>query len=467
MNKLEYFLRALNAGAYTYKEWIIECFGIVRLFPKPEGELVRLRELPEEEREVLPYMFDDEPDRFRFERYPYQLFNDGGKVVFCDPEEKVWVELPELTAQLKAREAFFRFMDRVDLPARAIPNLLAPVKNTCYGNIMLNQSVLVYSFGDRIPYQEGKFSLKKVEGIIAQLCTSLPEDDNTPRDPKLIYVDEVDQRYYHAAYNTSGWLQLGVPAATPYTITVSPEIRVLRKKLLEDHIDELNNPVVIAKIMGELIKADKAWQAQDPNAGFLQPGKTFDVVRAKQFLMHGIEYDFTDRSKITVIERSLSEQWDITKLPQMANSLIDGSYNRGAMTALGGELAKVFQRFFLSTVISMEDCKTKLGRYRDLSQENIGWYHGAYVQSTSGDVLVTQDNEKTFIGKTVLVRSPMYCQATDGNFCIHCMGENFRNREQSLPAVATEIGNRLMYIMMSRMHGVALKSEKMEWKAMR
>lgn len=466
MTKLDYFLRALNGGAYLYKEWIIECFGIVRLLPKPEGELVRYSALPEEVKETLPYRFTDEPDRYGFEKYPYQLFASNGKVVYADPEENAWVEVEELTVQMAKREPFFRFLDKVDLPTRAIPNILKPVQQTCYGNVMLNMTVLVYSFGDRIAYQEGKFSLKAVEGIIAELATSLP-DEGVARDPKLIYVDEIDDRYYHAAYNTTGWLSLGVPAATPYTITVSPEIRKLRKALLEKNIDKLNDPVTIAAIMAELVKADKEFQAGDPNKGFLQPGKNFDVVRAKQFLMHGIEYDFTDRSKITVIERSLSEQWDITKLPQMANSLIDGSYNRGAMTALGGELAKVFQRFFMSTVISMEDCKTKLGRYRDLHDGNIQSYHGTYAQAQSGDVLITPDNAKTFLGKRVLLRSPMYCAATEGNFCIHCMGENFRNREQSLPAVATEIGNRLMYIMMSRMHGVALKSEKMDWKAMR
>lgn len=466
MNKLDYFLRALHGGAYLYKEWIIECFGIVRLLPKPEGQLVRYSDLPDEEKELLPYRFSDEPDRYNFEKYPYQLFNDNGKVVYADPEENAWVEVEELTAHMKRRDPFFTFLQRFPLAKRAIPNVLEAIQDTCYGNLLLNQSVLVYSFGDRIPYQEGKFSLKKVEEVIAKLTTSLPEE-GVERDPKLIYVDELDERYYHAAFNTTGWLSLGVPAATPYTITVSPEVRKLRKELLEKYIDQLGDPVIIAKIMGELVKADKEFQANDPNKGFLQPGKTFDVVRAKQFLMHGIEYDFTDRSKITVIERSLSEQWDITKLPQMANSLIDGSYNRGAMTALGGELAKVFQRFFLSTVISQEDCGTKLGRYRDLTPENIKSYHGTYAQAQKGDVLITADNEKDFLGKRVLLRSPMYCGTAEGNFCIHCMGENFRNREQSLPAVATEIGNRLMYIMMSRMHGVALKAEKMDWKAMR
>lgn len=52
MNKLDYFLRALNGGAYLYKEWIIECFGIVRLLPKPNGELVRYSAIPADERKA-------------------------------------------------------------------------------------------------------------------------------------------------------------------------------------------------------------------------------------------------------------------------------------------------------------------------------------------------------------------------------------------------------------------------------
>jgi hypothetical protein len=44
------------------------------------------------------------------------------------------------------------------------------------------------------------------------------------------------------------------------------------------------------------------------------------------------------------------------------------------------------------------------------------------------------------------------------------MGARFQSRRNSLAALATEVGARCLYIFMSRMHGVALKVEKWDWK---
>lgn len=463
MKKLDYFLRGLNHGAFAYKEWIIECFGIVTLPPKPDTEIQYIQDLSPEEQLSYPMVYSDEPRRCTFEKYPCQLFQDQGQVVFVDPETAQWTVLEELAQPLKERGAFFKFKDRCQLPTRAIKNVYEPLE-TCYGNLLVNQIVLVFPFGEVIPFQVGEIDLRKVEDQISERLESVPEDENVPRDPNKIYVDVLEELYYEAAYSMSGWMQLGVPAATPYTITVDPGIRKLRAELLEKHIDELDQPAVIAKIMKQLIDADKNWQANDPDAGFLQPGKTFDVVRAKMFLMWGIEYDFTDRSKVVLIQRSLAEQWDITKLPEIANSLIDGSFNRGAMTALGGELAKVIMRFFMTTLITEDDCKTRLGRIKFIDESNQRDYQQMYIFDGQKEVLLDSETIKGYYGKQVLMRSPMYCQTKDGNFCVKCMGARFQDRRNSLAALATEVGARCLYIFMSRMHGVALKVERWDWK---
>lgn len=463
MNKLDYFLRGLNHGAFAYKEWIIECFGIVTLPPKPETEIQYIQDLSPEEQLSYPMVYSDEPRRCTFEKYPCQLFQHQGQVVFVDPETQQWTVLEELAQPLKERAAFFKFKDRCQLPTRAIKNVFEPLE-TCYGNLLVNQIVLVFPFGEIIPFQVGEIDLRKVEDQISERLESVPEDDTVPRDKNKIYVDVLEELYYEAAYSMSGWMQLGVPAATPYTITVDPGIRKLRAELLEKHMGELDQPAVIAKIMKQLIDADKNWQANDPDRGFLQPGKTFDVVRAKMFLMWGIEYDFTDRSKVVLIQRSLTEQWDITKLPEIANSLIDGSFNRGAMTALGGELAKVIMRFFMTTLITEDDCKTRLGRIKFIDESNQRDYQQMYIFDGQKEVLLDSENIKGYYGKQVLMRSPMYCQTKDGNFCVKCMGARFQDRRNSLAALATEVGARCLYIFMSRMHGVALKVERWDWK---
>jgi hypothetical protein len=333
------------------------------------------------------------------------------------------------------------------------------------GNVLVNQTVLCHSFGDRISFVTGQVNIGKIEDKIAALLQTPPED-LADRDPKAIYTDELEKRYYPAAYSMTGWCQLSAPAATPYTIVTAPDMVEFRKALYEKYKDQLDNPAIVAKIMGELVKHDVEFQSQDPEKGFLRPGtKDFDVVRAKAYISHGIEYDFENRNKITVIQNALSEQWDINKLPEMANSLIDGSFNRGAMTALGGEAAKFIGRFFLNTIIAEDDCGSKLGFKHQITKDNEAGFHWAYFFDEKNNLtLMTPEMAKNYIGKTFIFRSPQFCHTTDGNFCVKCMGRRFENSRTMLASLATEVGSVIMGIQMSAMHGKSLKVEHWDWK---
>lgn len=451
MLKRDYFLAALNYGSYQYKGWVIDCFGYVK-YPvkdetlKPSGD--------------HPLFFPNEPKRQPFEEYPYQLFLEDDQVVFFDPYTKQWDVLQGVDLGKPA----FQFKEVIELNPGDLKNVKVAVK-TLYGNTIVNQVALCHSFGDAIDFQTGKISIGKIEDKIAEKLATPPEDPNEARDPNLIYTDTLSEKYYQAAYSISGWSQLGAPAATPYTIVTSPEIPTLRRQLLEQYKDQLDDPAIVAKIMKALVEKDIEFQSQDPEKGFLRPGtKDFDVVRAKAYLMHGVEYDFEDQSKITVIDNPLSDGWDINKLPQMANSLIDGSFNRGAMTALGGEAAKFIGRFFLNTQITEEDCGSNLGIIHRITNNNEQDFHWAYYIDSKGETsLMTPDLASASQGKSVLFRSPQYCHTKDGNFCVKCMGKRFENSKTALGALATESGNTLMSIMMSKMHGVALKTEVWDW----
>lgn len=460
MLKRDYFIAALKAKSYLYKAWVIECFSKTTL-------PVRSRDRNKNDFSPLPI----EPQRPSFTDYPYQLFSDGEQVVFFNPEIDDWEVLQGVdlnTAPFKFKEVTFVLSG--DLPN--IPEIPVTKENpegalkTTYGNIIVNQVVICHAFGNKITYQNGKFSIKAVENKIAELLTSEPPEGEE-RNPKLIYTDELRNLYYPAVFSVSGWAQLGAPAATPYTIVTSPEIPELRRRLIEKYKDDLDDPAIIAKIMKELIDADVTFQSNDPEKGFLRPGtKDFDVVRAKTYIMHGVEYDFVDRSKITVIQNPLSDGWDITKLPEMANSLIDGSFNRGAMTALGGEAAKFIGRFFLNTVIAEEDCGSPLGKLHTVTKNNEEGFHWAYFFDESGGLtLMTPELASLSHGKQLLFRSPQYCHTKGGNFCVKCLGKRFENSTNSLGALATETGNIMMGIMMSSMHGRALKVEKWDWNS--
>lgn len=452
MNKYDYLKKAVRAGACYYKTWLISSFGIVDFPEKPSTINQTIIE--------APGIRSDEPPRFPHEKHPYEAFDFNGTLVFFNPEDSVWTPIE---GYVKG-QPLFRFSDEITLTAGTIKNLDRDV-TTWVGNLLVNQCVLVYPFGDLIPFQTGRFSIKSVEAIIAEKLESIPENGEE-RIPGKIYVDILEKYYYDAAFSLTGWTQLGIPTATPYTLTVDPKIRKRRLELLNEYKDELDNPAIIAKIMGELIQMDKNFQADDPEAGYLQPGKSFDVVRAKAFLMYGIERDFSDPNKIILIDRPLSEGWDLTKLPYMVNATIEGSFYRGAMTALGGEAAKFIQRFFLNTKITIEDCGVKYGIYAVIPKRGYDLYGGSVVIQPGGkEEVITSENYASFIGKRVELRSPAYCRTPHPNFCLKCMGMRYDGKRDAPAALATTIGNRLMYIFMKKMHGTALNTHRWDWKA--
>ncbi|UCR74627.1 RNA polymerase beta subunit [Pectobacterium phage vB_ParM-25] len=458
MLKRDYFLKALRAGAYQYKEWMVECFAMVALPNRPEVEnLITAKELMIQD----PYgkiVYDNEPDRYAFERYPYQLFKDDDRVVFFDRDTQAWEPLQEV----RLNYPFFRFKDEITLNKGDLVNVDREL-TTWYGNVVVNQTILCHSFGATIPFMAGQIKIGAIESKIAELLTSTPEQGEE-RDATKIYTDDLEKKYYQAAYSVTGWCQLAAPAATPYTILTDKNIIKRRNELLEQYKDQLHDATVVAKIMGELKDMDKAFQDQDPEKGFLKNGKDFDITRMKSYVMHGIERDFNDPNKITVIDRSLAEQWDIKRLPQMANSLIDGSYSRGFLTALGGEAAKFLSRFFLNTNIAEDDCGSTLGVEHIIDADNASGYLWAYALVNGKMVQVTPTNIEQFYGKPTVMRSPQFCNTVDGNFCVKCLGERYVDSRQSLSSLATETGNVFMSLMMSAMHGKAVKTEKWNWR---
>lgn len=451
MDRIEYLKRAVKAGSCYYKTWLIDSMGIVDYADKPDTVVAEINPTPGLRR--------DEPPRYPHEEHPYQIFNFNETPVFLNPENGEW----EPIDGYKKGSPMFQFKEEIDLIPGDIANISKPIR-TWIGNYFVNQCVLVYPFGDLIPFQMGRFSIKKVESIIASKLESLP-DIGIERDKTKIYVDVLEKYYYDAAYSLSGWTQLAVPTATPHTLMTDPAIRKRRIELLNQYKDQLDDPAIIAKIMEELVDMDMAFQASDPEGGYLQPGKSFDVVRAKAFLMYGIERDFNDPNKIVLIDRPLSEGWDITKLPYMVNALIEGSFFRGAMTALGGEGVKFIQRFFLNTVISEDDCGVTYGMDTVMYPQERNDYLGSSIVGTQGKaILLTEENYGQYTGKLVQLFSPAYCQTKHPNLCYKCLGARYKGRPNSPGALASNIGSVLMYIFMAKMHGTALKTIKWDWR---
>lgn len=435
MHKSEYFVRALNSDIYRRRDWVISAFSIVR------------------DREELSIEND----------MPYRLFMEDGEYRFVDPTRAGEHSLLEGTVP---GQPAFRFKDELKLKAGDLANLKHDVKTT-YGNALFNQLVLVYAFHDKIPYQEGEIKARAIEALIESRLTNEPEGGAPlPGEPGYIggvkdriYISEY-KRFAEAIFSLAGFTQLCVPAATPKSMVAPPNLKEVKEELLERYKDRLHDPAVIAQIDKELVELDRKWLDGDASEGFFISRSSRDLKRKKMHLMYGAEMAFTDGSKATLVANSLAEGWDIDKMPELMNSLREGSYARGKLTALGGESVKYFMRVFQNTKVTMEDCGSKIGRVKKITQNNHMRYVGFYKINPSTLERLDEDNVKKYIDKEITLRSPMYCKAEGTGFCARCVGDVNSENPKALGAAVAAVGSEFMQTFMSAAHAKSLTTAR-------
>lgn len=429
MDKLEFFMRAMAAEEYRRRAWVVGAFALVR-----EG-----------------------PDDWMKNPYAYRVVQTPTKYFFVDPENEN--QLTAIDGGVPGKP-LFSFADRIKLKAGQVPNLTKDVETTL-GNVLLNYVTLVYAFGGKVPFQTGRVSPSQLEKLIVRLITDLPEE-GAVRDPKLLYTDEYI-RFANGCFFLTGLTQLCVPATTRKTMLPAEGIVELRTKLIEENRERLHDPAVIAAIDAKLVQHDRDWIKGDRGEGFLISKKSFEVVRKKLYSMHGAEVGLGEGNSVTLIERSLSEGWDIDKFPAMNDSLRAASYNRGALTMLGGESVKWMLRASSNIVISMDDCGTEVGEVVVVTNENHKKLASFYLVGNKGPIHVTDETSKDYVGKTVILRTPQYCKLLLTDYCSKCCGDRLADSPAAVSAAVASVGSTFMGIYMAAAHGKALTVAELDY----
>lgn len=426
MFKRDYFLLALRSGLYQYKRWVLEAFAITEL--KPHSE------------------------------YNHRLVRteDGRYGVFDQ-------ETGETTPIVDAfpDEPLFRPLEAVALKAGDMENVSSDVKTT-YGNLLVNQILLCYPFGAKIDFIAGPITIGAIEKIIQKRWDDdVPEEEAAKLPPSKQPIRTSEYlKFNEGAGQLPGLSQLCVPSATRKTMTADPAMIKRRDELLEKHKHELHDQVVLSKILAELVAMDKEWMKGDPGERFYIKGKSYDVVRLKIFIMQGISTGFGEAADL--ITSSLDEGWDISKLPAMVNQLRDGSFSRGAQTALGGVEVKFNYRIFQNSTVIDEDCGTKRGLKYVITKDNAKHFSSNYWIKQGQSMLLTDEMLESLTGKEIAIRSPIYCRSSGANFCRYCVGEEIAKTPQALSTYAASVGSNMMLAFMGAMHGKSLRTERVK-----
>lgn len=428
MNKRELFIKAMKEGLYKKLEWVVSAFSL-------SGETDST--------------------------YAYKIKSDPTGHYYLDPNTlKDWIKIDDAPAGMPV----YRAKEGLDITPDDIINLKENIVST-YGNLLANYILLVYPFGDKIGYINKKIKLGAIEDYILPIFKSNPPQGEE-RDPKFIYVDEY-LALGNAVIYCCSFSQLFTWGLTE-KIVIPPEwVKEEKAKLIEKYKDRLNEAAVVAMIDAELVKKYKEYIKGDPGENFLISAKSTDTVAKKKYLMVGGELGLSeDTVNVALIQNSLDEGWDIEKFPEMLNTLRAGSYNRGAQTVLGGVAVKGLLRASANLNVTSDDCGSRLGMVADIEESNLERFVGLSIILKEGTkVMSKKEDVGAYLGKLIMVRSPMYCKLDKTDYCKVCLGERLANNPEGLSIAVSEYGSTFLSIFMKGAHSKSLQLAKMNWRS--
>jgi len=148
----------------------------------------------------------------------------------------------------------------------------------------------------------------------------------------------------------------------------------------------------------------------------------------------------------------------------MFNNTREGSYDRGASTALGGEAVKFILRVLQNVLIEEDDCGSTVTVKMKPSQEDKETYLGNTILVNGSQVLLTEENIDKYVGKDINMRSPLFCKTKRDSFCKVCIGQRYADSPTSLASAGSAVGSTFMALFMAAMHGKALKTNPYDFK---
>ncbi len=428
MNKKELFIKAMKDGLYKKLEWVVSAFSISK---ETDSE------------------------------FAYKIKTNTTGHYYLDPNNlKEYIKIEDGIENVP----LFNAKETLDITPDDIINLSEPITTT-YGNLLANYILLVYPFGKKIPYINKKINLSKIEDVILPKFKSNPAP-GVEREEDSIYVDEYLALGNAVIYSCS-FAQLFTWGLTEKIIIPPEWVKEEKAKLIEKYKDRLNEAAVVAIIDAELIKKYKEYIKGDPGANFLISSKSTDTVAKKKYLMVGGELGLSeDTVNVTLVQNSLAEGWDINAFPEMINTLRAGSYNRGAQTVLGGVAVKGLLRASANLNVTEDDCGSRLGMVADIDSNNLSRFVGlSIILKDDTKILQTEEDVGQYLGKRIMVRSPMYCKLDKTDYCKICLGQRLANNPEGLSIAVSEYGSTFLSIFMKGAHSKSLQLAKMNWKS--
>jgi len=412
MLNIDYFLYAIKAGLLQDPKWYFALFTLP-IDKEQKNEFVKIEK----------------------NRYLVKVENN-------------WIQLSNVTTERPA----LIIEDVVELD-KTIFEFLDKTVRIKIGRVIAYYALVIYPFKGKIELKDAYLDIGDLEKQISSKLL----DKTVTLEEYLVFTDN--------ATFVSNLSKIFSVSATYKNILPPPGINEFRRKKIEELKNKYGEKAfedysVVVELENALKEYDDQWLKDDPSYNKLVSGKIKNIARSKMFLTFGAERGFELDNKATYVEESLLDGYPIEdkkKLSTIFNSIRAASFSRGMDTQKGGVTAKVVLRATSSIKIEHTDCGTKMGVTRDVTKKNYKKYVNRYILVNGKTVLIkNEDDAKSYIGKTIMMRSPQYCKLKTSNLCEKCVDDILKNYETGMSLVMTDISNVLLNDALKKMHGGVL-----------
>lgn len=317
------------------------------------------------------------------------------------------------------------------------------------GDIILNYLMVIYPLGNVIPFTP-KLSPSKVEDYISYELG------------KSISITEYEM-FVEASDLIQQLADFFVTSSTDKSISPPPGIEEFKKKLYkearEKYGDRLDTDIkLVVDIEKQLVEYDREYMKDDPTYNVVVNEKVISNARKNLYATIGTEIGM-DGKVAPIVENSLLEGYpeDNKQIAALYNSSRKGSIMRGHMTQYTGADANTTSRSLNAVTVELGDCNTPNADDVLITKDNYDEYINYYIMVNNKPLMLTPSNINDYIGKTVKMRSYLYCKMGNNKYCSTCSGRQGEDNKKIAIVLSTENNAIFTNGSMKAMHDKTLK----------
>lgn len=334
---------------------------------------------------------------------------------------------------------------------------------TTVGRYIFNLVTLTERTGPHIGYINFPVNGSGMGKIEAKMSDLLMNDIISVED----YSNWID-RLQWLGFSISDYVS---PPLTTDLLVLPEKVKKRKQELLskESNVEALNNKDIItaSKIEKELLDMSKEELKDLPDMDIYDSGSrgSFGNNYKITAVSRGVVPCVSHPERVNISMASLDEGIPPEERYIYADVLTNASASRSLMTRNGGYEAKKLAAAFQGIVFDKKgsDCGTRLTVPLLVTEGNKKLLTDRYIMVNNRTTLLTSNNIDEYVGKTVSLRSPMYCR--NPKYCSKCTGELYHKLGiENVGLIANVIGTSMTTLSMKAFHNATVKLKEINYE---